>query len=240
MIRGRLPFPNFQIDTKQKPVCFICFCLFSGVPTHPRLSNEGIPKDFNVLESLHGGQRLSVKHRLFQSFFFMMVSMTTLLPDKEALVSLVRSNPEQSIGLFLELLALLAASETEIRRMKGGNKDLQEKVREIEIRLDKNIQDSSRTLSSDSYQKPSPKVSGPLRERKREDRRGTAERCFSPCRFRTRRSSSRLCSVPAGRISPGSPHRNRKPAKAKIFQSPAFPSQNTICPRCSARPDGRA
>ena len=52
-----------------------------------------------------------------------MVSMTTPFPDKEALLSLVRSNPEQSAGLF----------------------------RELEIRLDKNSQNSSKPPSSDGY-----------------------------------------------------------------------------------------
>ena len=40
------------------------------------------------------------------------------LPDKDDLVALVRSEPEQSVGLFREFLALLAASETEIRSLK--------------------------------------------------------------------------------------------------------------------------
>ena len=53
-----------------------------------------------------------------------MIPMTTPspLPDKEALVSLVRSDSEQSVGLFLELLSLLAASETEIRSLTEENK----------------------------------------------------------------------------------------------------------------------
>ena len=76
--------------------------------------------------------------------------MTTPLPDKEALLSLVRSDPEQSVGLFLELLSLLAASETEIRVLR-------DKVRELEIRLDKNSQNSSKPPSSDGYRKPAPK-----------------------------------------------------------------------------------
>ncbi|MHB8370403.1 MAG: DUF6444 domain-containing protein [Leptospirales bacterium] len=79
------------------------------------------------------------------------------LPDKGALVSLVRSDPEQSIGLFLELLSLLAASETEIRSLKEENKVLREKLRELEIRLNKNSQNSSKPPSSDGYRKPAAK-----------------------------------------------------------------------------------
>ena len=86
-----------------------------------------------------------------------MVSMTTPLPDKETLFSLVRSDPEQSVGLFLELLSLLATSETEIRSMKEENRVLRDKIRELEIRLDKNSQNSSKPPSSDGYRKPSPK-----------------------------------------------------------------------------------
>lgn len=78
------------------------------------------------------------------------MAIPTPLPDKEALLSLVRSDPEQSVGLFLEILALLAVSETE-------NRVLREKVRELEIRLNKNSQNSSRPPSSDGYRKPAPK-----------------------------------------------------------------------------------
>lgn len=65
--------------------------------------------------------------------------------------------PEQAVGLFLELLSLLAASETEIRSLKEEIKVLQEKVRELEIRLDKNSSNSSKPPSSDGYRKPAPK-----------------------------------------------------------------------------------
>ena len=79
-----------------------------------------------------------------------MVSMTNPLPDKEALLSLLRSNPEQSVGLFLEMFSLLAAFETE-------NKVLRDKIQELEKRLNKNSQNSSKPPSSDGYRKPSPK-----------------------------------------------------------------------------------
>ncbi|MCL5284610.1 MAG: DUF6444 domain-containing protein [Nitrospirae bacterium] len=79
-----------------------------------------------------------------------MIPMTTPHPDKDALVALVRSDPEQSVELFLELLSLLATSETEIRSLK-------EEIKELKARLNKNSQNSSRPPSSDGYRKPAPK-----------------------------------------------------------------------------------
>jgi len=76
--------------------------------------------------------------------------MSDIPADKNALLSLIRSDPKKAVELFLERFSLLDASRKEIQSLK-------ERIKELKIRLGKNSQNSSKALSIGGDRKPAHK-----------------------------------------------------------------------------------
>jgi hypothetical protein len=81
--------------------------------------------------------------------------------DQEALLHLLRTDPEQVPGLFLTQRSLLFEK---IRLQEEQIRILLEKIQELEKRLNRNRQNRSKPPSSDGDQSPRPKSPSAVRE----------------------------------------------------------------------------
>jgi transposase len=75
----------------------------------------------------------------------------------EQALDICRSTPETAARMVVELAREILGIRDRLQQFEAENKQLRERVRELEQRLAKNSRNSSKPPSSDGFKKPSPK-----------------------------------------------------------------------------------